>query len=244
MHFLRSLAALVIGSATVLLIVTSAPTDASTALSPGSSLMKATLSAIAHERSVHVVDTTKIKNASGKQVTVTIATDAAATLGIQHITYELAGRVGDETVEDVKGVGYLRGDAFILQNYNEFPKSAANKYSMKWISVTKANSGFSALTAGVLMSTIPAEIEMPSPKLLAGIQKVAGIMVRVLHTTVTEGSSSTTGTLFVRTSGAPLPVEQQFTHTGGGKVIVNYSRWNEPVHLTAPDSSVPLSSLE
>ncbi|MFZ2055870.1 MAG: hypothetical protein WAV54_00470, partial [Acidimicrobiales bacterium] len=80
--------------------------------------MKATLAAVAHERSVHVVGTTKVKNATGKQVTVTIVTDAGTVIGIQHITYELAGRFGHEIVEEVKGVGYLRGDAFILHNYN------------------------------------------------------------------------------------------------------------------------------
>jgi hypothetical protein len=205
--------------------------------------MKAILTAVAHERSVHVVSTTNIRNASGEHVTVTIVTDAGATLGIQHISYELAGRVGDEIVEEVKGIGYLWGGAFILQNYNEFPKSAANKYAMQWMSVIRTDSGFSTLTGGILMSTIPTEIEMPSPKLLAGIQKVAGVMVRVLRTSVTEGSSSTIGTLFVRASGAPLPIEQQFTHTGGGRVSVSFSRWNEPVHVSAPDSSVPLSSI-
>ncbi len=115
---------------------------------------------------------------------------------------------------------------------------------MKWMSISKADSGFASLTAGVLMPTIPSQIEMPSPKLLAGTEKVAGVTVKSLRTTVVQGSSTMTGTLFVRATGAPLPVEQKFERTGGGSIFVSFSGWNETVRVSAPRTSVPLSSVE
>ena len=239
MRSLRSVALVIVGSAAVLPILASMPAGASTGRSSGSSLMKETLKAVAHEHSVHIAATTKGKAATGKQATVTIVTDAGTAVGIQHITFEQGGRSGHEIVEEVKGIGYLRGDAFTLQSFNGFSKSAAKKYAMKWMSVTKSDSGFVTLTAGVLMSTIPAEIEMPSPKLLAGTYRVAGARVKALRSKVVEGSSTFTGTLFVGATGEPLPVEQKFTSTGGGSVA-SFNSWNQPVHVKAPRSSVPL----
>ena len=241
---LRSLAVLTIGSAALLPVLASVPADASSGPGSGSSLLKATITAVTHERSVHVVATTKGRTANHAALTVTIVTDAGASVGIQHITYAEATLTGHEIVEEVKGVGYLQADVFTLRDFNGFPASTATKYSMKWISVSKSDSAFSALTSGVLMSSMPTQVEMPNPKLIPGTQQVAGVTVRALRATVTQGSTTLTGTLYVRASGAPLPVEQRFTETTGSASVVNFGTWNEPVHVNAPPSSVPLSTVE
>jgi hypothetical protein len=241
---LRTFALVIVASATMPSILATTPAGASSASSSGSSLMKKTLTAVGHEHSVHVAATTKTKTSAGKPVALTIATDVGKAVGIEHVTFEQGGGTGHEIIEEVKGIGYLRGDAFSLQNFNGFPASDASKYKMKWISMTKSDSYFAELTAGLLMSTFPEEIKMPSPKLLAGTQKVAGVRVKALRSTVVSGSSKITGTLYIRATGASLPVGQKFTESGGSISAVSYSGWNESVRVSTPRSSVPLSSLE
>ena len=50
------------------------------------------------------------------------------------------------------------------------------------------------------------------------------------------------GTLYVATTGKPYPIAITKSGKAGGKI--SFDRWNEPVTLAAPQSSIDLSQLE
>ena len=171
---------------------------------------------------------------------VKIITDAARSDGIQRVTFQQGGTTGQETTEEMGGVGYFRGDAFTLQNFNGFSAAAAAKYASVWLRVTKSDSAFAKVTAGLTMSTMPAQLMLPNPRLV-GTTTLGGSRVRELRAVFTETSGTVTGLLYVRSRGVPLPVEQKFTQSSGAGSDV-FSNWNEPVTVTAPTSSVPFAA--
>ena len=48
-------------------------------------------------------------------------------------------------------------------------------------------------------------------------------------------------TLYARATGPPLPVEEDATAGGKVRFRVTFSRWNEPLHVAIPASTVPVS---
>jgi hypothetical protein len=50
------------------------------------------------------------------------------------------------------------------------------------------------------------------------------------------------GTLYVATTGKPYPIEITKSGSGGGRIT--FSKWNQPVALSAPKNSVDLSELQ
>jgi hypothetical protein len=212
----------------------------------GAHLLKSVLAAVAKEHSVHVVsvDTGKGLAVNSQTVaTVDIVTDAGSTEGTQQVSYKQGETSGHEDVDAIGGVGYFRGDSFTLQNFNGFSATAAGRYASKWLAVAKTNNAFASVTSGLLMSTIPAQIAMPSaPQLLAGFRTVDGQRVKGLQATATEDSVKVTVVLYVRASGAPLPVEEKISSAGEVNGSAIFSGWNESVRASAPSSSIPLSS--
>jgi hypothetical protein len=245
--YLRTLANRTIPVAVIFaLLVPSTIADAAGNSTPGVNLLKAVNAAVAHEQSVHVVsvDTGKGVTANGHTVaTVDIVTDAGSTEGSQQVTYKQGNTIGHEFVEDIGGVGYFRGDSFTLHNFNGFSATAAGHYASKWLSVVKTDNAFTSVTSSLLMSTIPAQIAMPSaPHLLAGLRTVLGVRVKSLQATATVESVKVTVVLFVRASGAPLPVEEKITAVGESNGSATFSGWDESIRVTTPSSSIPFSS--
>jgi hypothetical protein len=213
----------------------------------GATLLGASESAIAHEDSVHVVSFQSGTNVSANASTnasVTIVTDAGSSEGIQRVAFTQGGVSGHETVEVVGGEGYFSGDSFTLKNFNGFSAAAATHYAGTWLEVSPSDSAFTSLTSAVTMSTIPAQIVLPQPELLKRESTVSGIRVKAVRGVVSTHSGKETGVLYVRSAGTPLPVKLTSTLVHGGHGSDVFSRWNEAVTVTAPPSSIPLSSTD
>jgi hypothetical protein len=219
--------------------------QASVGTASGGPLQRASESAASHERSVHVVATTtgsEVGAASNALATIAIITDAARTEGIQHLTFEQGGTTGHEVIEVVGGIGYFKGDALTLQSFNGFTASAATRYAGMWLKVTKSDAAFSKVTSGVTMSTLPSQLNLPHPQLLSGLVTVVGYRVKELRAVFAEPTGTVTGTLYVRSHGAPLPVEETFVQTGGAHGSDVLTNWNERMTVTPPTSSIPFSA--
>lgn len=228
-----------------LLVFVSSAAQASATTESGASLLRASEAAIDQEHSVHVVSSQSGINVSAKanvKATVTIITDAGTSEGIQRVTYGQAGVSGHETVEVIGGNAYFSGDTFTLENFNGFSATAAARYAGTWLEVTPTEGAFASLTSAVTMSTIPAQIVLPKPQMLRGESTVAGTQVQGLRAVVAVSSGRETGVLYVRSKGSPLPVKLSSVMTNGGRGSVVFSKWNEPVTVTAPPSSVPFTS--
>ena len=219
--------------------------QASGATGSGESLLQASEAATYREHSVHVVSFQSGVNVAANanvNATVKIATDAGTSEGIQRVNFEQGGTSGHETVEVIGGEAYLNGDSFTLENFNGFSAGAAARYAGTWLEVTPSDSAFSNLTSAVTMSTVPAQIVLPKPQLLKGESTVVGSRVKSLRAVVSVPSGKETGILYVRSTGDPLPVELTSALVKGGRGSDVFSKWNEPVTVTAPSSSVPFAS--
>jgi hypothetical protein len=100
----------------------------------------------------------------------------------------------------------------------------------------------------------PATGQFASIAALTNMQRLLGSIL-LNHGALSKGSTTTVnghhvvavtdkskgGTLYVATNGPPYPVEIKRGGTGGGQIV--FDRFNQPVALTAPPNSVPLSQL-
>ncbi len=207
--------------------------------------MKASLTALLQEHAVHVVSTESGSGvaASASQVaSVEIITDAGTTEGSQQVTFRQGKTSGHEAILDVGGVGYLRGDAFTLQNFNGFTAKAAKHYASEWLSVKKSDQAFGSVTSGLLLATIATQIDIPPPQLVTGTQTLHGLKVKVLQATFQSSTNNgaTMVNLDVRSSGTPLPVQETIAGPSTGAEV--FSDWNELVHVVAPRFAIPFSS--
>lgn len=226
-------------------VYVSSAAQASRTIESGGSLLRASEAAIDHQHSVHVAAFQSGINVSAKgnvNATVTIVTDAGTSEGIQRVTYGQGGNSGHETVEVIGGNAYFTGDSFTLENFNGFSANAAARYAGTWLEVTPTEGAFASLTSAVTMSTIPAQIALPKPQMLKRESTVAGTQVQGLRAVISVPSGKETGVLYVRSKGRPLPVKLTSALTNGGRGSDVFSKWNEPVTVTAPPSSIPFSS--
>jgi hypothetical protein len=148
---------------------------------------------------------------------------------------------------DLERVGfllYLRGSSQVLQTALGFSATEAAPYVGKWISVSPGDFVFQPLSATL---DLGAEVRAFVPK----GQIHLGSKQTLRHTVVVpftgDPSRSTaqgaTGklTLFVATNGLHLPAGATLTLGKGSRNesrVVAFTRWGQPIHLTAPAGAV------
>ena len=229
----------VAGARTVsaILVALCAAGGAASAHSP-ESLATSAMSAMRAQQSYHYVDR-GVPLSGG--VRVTMVGDATHTTGIQRITYSKGSRTGHVTVVVVANTAYIRGDAFTLKNYMVFSASQAASYSGKWLRLAHTASGFPTVAADVrLDSSALGALKMPSSVRILSKSAVRGQRVTGLRATIHNSGLTGIETLYLRATGAPLPVEQ--TVTVNRKLVsdVVYSGWGERVHISAPAAALLL----
>jgi hypothetical protein len=170
---------------------------------------------------------------------IAIVGDAATDRGVQEISYRKGTRSGHVTVRVVANTAYIRGDAFTLQNYMGFAANTAATLDGKWLKLAHSASGFKTVAAAVRIGSLVDELKLQqplqavAPTTLQG-QRVVGVRGRAVH-----GAQASTVTLYVRASGAPLPVKQDARSATSATSIV-FSRWNARVTVAAPQGALPL----
>ena len=190
------------------------------------------------QHSVHYVE----HGAAGRALRQIMVADVAGTRGIQRIGFTLQGKSGNFTVIVVKGVAYLRGDAFALHGYLGFTAAQASAYHGRWIAVPPGNARYRDLAASVTLPSFLHDIYPTAPLALVPAtlrgRKVTGV----------RGISRGPGVKFYEAllpdaKRRPLAVSD-IDPTKGFLDAIRISRWNERVHVTAPAGAVPIATVD
>jgi hypothetical protein len=194
---------------------------------------------------------------------LTAATDAgSARITVQFFSGSTTGKVvQDSSLDSCKqtvavgkgrastlltgGAAYLSGNSAGMTSYFGLPSTLIQTLAGRWISVQATDAAFESVTANLSLPAALAEVT-PSGKLVAGKRlRVRGQNVRSIAGTAPGGGGRLT--LFVAADARSLPVqavESQGSGTSARGEIVTFSRWGEPVHVSAPTGAVPISVLE
>jgi hypothetical protein len=156
-----------------------------------------------------------------------------------------AGDGGVATILEVNGVGYFQANEKGLAGFLGVPQGLARRYAGRWISFQPGGMGYQRVVAGVTIGAVADELELTGEITPSGVTTVDGQPVRGL----TGGSpvawnapAGVTAKLYVATKGKPLPV---LFEGGVAPSIerVTFSRWGEPLRVSAPTSVLPSSVL-
>jgi hypothetical protein len=205
---------------------------AATAASPAQ-LYRQSLAAARAQRSVHYVS-----QAHAADRSIRIVGDAARDRGSQRITVTRSGKTGHVVVLVIANTAYLKGDVFTLQSYMGFPSSQATKFAGKWLRIRHGSQGFTAVAAAVRLDSAVSELAMRAPLGDGGTETIDGVRTVGIASAYTRAGVRVKETLYVRASGTPLPVSEVTAAGSHGTLTVALQRWNMPVRVSAPKTSV------
>jgi hypothetical protein len=196
------------------------------------------------QRSYHYVSTATQLSRTGQVpkngTRVTIVGDATHSEGIQRITFAQGSKTGHVTVLVVANTAYIRGDAFTLVHYMDFSATDAAGYAGKWLRLPHTDPAFAGVANDVrLDSSATGELKIPSPRAI-GTALLRGQRVIGLRGTIHQSGVTSLATLYVRATGAPLPVEVLATYKGKIYGEVVFGNWGERVDVPAPPSAIAL----
>jgi hypothetical protein len=231
----------VLGSTAAAISLALPPSGAASAMaSKGAALLKTCISAMSHEKSVHWVSTTHtVDQTTHEPVTVTISSDAGQSSGSQSIVFEEGSESGTERIELVNRTAYVYAGIFVLEKFNGMTAAEAKHFAKLWIKIASSSSAFAATAAGLTVSSLASEIDIPSPTLFGGEVTVFGRATEALESTATTDGVQQKVELYVQARGAPLPVEE-ITTTSSGHSTMSFSSWGERLKISTPRNTVPL----
>lgn len=163
--------------------------------------------------------------------------------GVQQVTFYLGKTKAHVAIRVIDHTAYVKGDALGLRLNLNLTSTQASKYAGQWISIPKTDKLYAgtaqADTLGSLISSIT-----PRGRLKAFSAKVHGLRVVGVRSIHGKGKKKTLQILDARTHGKRLPIEEEEV-TPGMKAVSStvLSRWNEPVHVTAPTNAVPIATV-
>jgi hypothetical protein len=198
----------------------------------------AMLAAASGRHSVHYVSS---GSAAGHRIRM--VADVGKGRGIQRITFTSHGHSGPATVLVVSRSAYIRGNTFTMRKFFGFTQAESTRYAGKWISIPSSNPGYSGVAADATFASFLADL-LPKEHLKLVRATIAGRRSVGVRGSVLQGGTKLVETVYAPAQGAPLPFEASATSPDHpGTSSSRLSRWNEPVHLTAPANAVPISTV-
>lgn len=187
-------------------------------------------SAVDREASVHVQTTVPAQGGAA-----TYVSDTAAASGREAVTQ------GTSQLSSlaVAGTLYVEANQGALTSILRVPATAAHQLAGKWLSFPSTSAVYGTLvknlTTGQLLQqmTPTGTVTKTAPTVVDGV-RVVGLQG--------ELPGGFTGTLYVSSTGSPLPVEEVFT-TPVGPTTTMFSDWGESVDVTPPTDAVPGASV-
>ena len=223
------------GSVAVAAFALAGPSGASTP-SSATALYHRALTAMRAETSVRI-DTLAV----GANREVQGVTNAGLTEGNQTFIDTVGSSTGTVRVEIVSHTAYVKGTTFALEQFMGYKAAAAKRYAGKWIKVPSSSPDYAPIAAGQTIASATSETAMAgSLHLLAQTTKDGLAVIPIAGKFTTSGVSGTE-TLFVRATGAPLPVEEDFT-VNGQTSTAKYLDWNETIANTVPQGAIPIGT--
>jgi hypothetical protein len=207
-----------------------------------SALLSNAIAAVLAQGSVHLACT-----AYASEADFTMSGDAGVVSGSESWASPEHGTVRAMVVD---GVFYLRSSSKSDLVNDGFPQSVAAKMAGKWLSFQPGDSygGYSvpSLASDLTLESVAGQLQLTGtlksvpPKMIDG-QMTVGVSGE-MGPTYGAYAKGSLQTMYVRSTGDPLPVSFSYRNSVGRQTC-DFSRWGEPVRLTAPPNAVPVTSL-
>lgn len=210
-----------------------------------SQIVDATYAATTAEKSFQIDETTNQGGAA-----IELLSNVTKTDGEQLVTITSGKKTGHVETLLVDDVAYFRGDETGLDDFTEFGAARSKKWADTWISVTSSQAGYSDLTSALQVDSAAEQyVKLPGTLTKGSPTSISGVDVFGVNAVDTETAGKLELTMYVQTHGPTLPVEVRgvttTTSTGGTEqVTVGFSKWGEPVTVTAPTGAVPITTIE
>ena len=175
--------------------------------------------------------------------TITFADDLGARQGQQTISVSEGWRA---RVLIVNGTAYISGNQAALVHYFGFPAAVARKVGTSWVSIPPSNPAYSTVAAD---ATLPSALRTITPgghlteTAPTKVDGTPAIGIRGTGPSVSSGVASSSLTLYVSRSAAPLPLRATVSDTHGSTYTIILSDWGEHLALKAPTTAIPVSKL-
>ena len=213
-------------------------------LKSGDKIVAAAVKATKAQRSFHFVESARAWTSE-----VSIVADVGTTTGEQHVTVSQGSKAGHLTVLLAGGAAYFEGDSLGLQGLTGMSAKVAAEFAGKWISVPSSNASFSSLAGSLAVKSAATQLVQLSGTLTRGKTSTklghAAVAVKASQTTKT---ASLALTMYVRTTGAALPISVEGTSKQTGStahtISASFSDWGEVLRLTAPSGSLPIATVQ
>jgi hypothetical protein len=137
---------------------------------------------------------------------------------------------------------YFRGTAYGLEQDLGFKAKFGSLEAGHWISVASSNSAFQAQRAIMTMAAVAGLLDLQGAKLTVEPQTtVKGVAVVPVQESATESGTKVSQTVYIKATGAHLPIEliREFDGIEG---VITYSDWGTPPDATVPASPTPFQS--
>ena len=219
--------ALAFGSG-VLVVSAALGASASATVNTTSSVLKATKAAIAKQSSVHLVLKVKPNSTSG---TEKVIGDLGKKNGVESVS------LGKSTItlKVNSTFGYVDGNSSGLTTLFGLTSGQAKKLGKNWMSLKAGSTEYSNFESGLTISSITGVLPAAKgTKLSTEVVKGAKLYVLEWTTAATSSAPELSDTLTVSAAGATLPIEVTMAASGGGLETITFSKWGEPVVVSAP----------
>ncbi|HUY21010.1 MAG TPA: hypothetical protein VMV22_01585 [Acidimicrobiales bacterium] len=204
-------------------------------------VLSAAVAAARAQRTAHYVMTAH----NGGQ-TQTISGDAGPSEGQQTV------KQGTQQIKVVyvASVAYVQGNAGGLSSVMGLKAATANTFAGKWIAIHKTDGGlYSSIAQSVTLVSTLTQLEPSGNLTLTGLATVAGRQVIGVRGGLPgQAQSGVTGsaTYFIATTHPTLPLRFSGQVKSGTQSALDdgsFSKWGVPLHLSAPTTTVPFSSI-
>jgi hypothetical protein len=179
-----------------------------------------------------------VSTESANGVKLGIISDVGRAAGSQIITWTEGSSEAVLSVVLVNGTAYLIGNGAGLY-IQGFTTAAATKEANKWIAVKPSSAAYASAAAGLTISTALDPLRMAGPVSVVPGATILGVSTRGFKGTSKpfEGQPGAAEKLYLRSSGAPLPVEAVQNNT-----TTVFDNWGEPIKVTAPLGAIPIQA--
>ena len=179
-----------------------------------------------------------VSTESANGVKLGIISDVGRAAGSQIITWTEGSSEGILSVVLVSGTAYIIGNGAGLY-LQGFTTAAATKEANKWIAVKPSSAAYASAAAGLTISTALNPLHMTGPVSVVPGATILGMTTRGFKGTSKpfQGQPGAAEKLYLRFSGAPLPVEAVQANT-----TTVFDNWGEPIKVTAPLGAVPIQA--
>ncbi|HEY2353659.1 MAG TPA: hypothetical protein VGH79_02005 [Gaiellaceae bacterium] len=174
----------------------------------------------------------------------TFISDAGTDQGSQRLTLKVGSNSAHLTVELVDQTVYVKGDEAGLIDLQGLTGSQAHAYAGKWISIPKGDKDYADAADGLTISTLMHDSE-PHGLLAIVRGKTNGKHFVGVSGTTGTGKRRLVTVLYAPAHGKKRPLKTVSTAPSDKKFSNStvFSKWNETVAVTAPESSTPIATV-